>query len=382
MRYFPIKILIICILFPPLVYVFSIQLLESVIQKRYDRELDAVYAGDTRLLFDGSVRLQDAIRDNVDAFITDRKLVQWGVRLDISIKTADGVYLYPSAFGSSQEEIGVPNSIEVARENFKLLDEGLVRIVDVTIEHNTVIANAILVVCLAASILVLTFYYRRGAQLIRKEEQARQQVIDGLAVEREQSLNQLKQLESQRRQLSLRIDSMRSEIKQEREKTTAAEDVMIDEMVALEEQISEQQAQRERQLTEINELKEKLKHLEKKDEAAARQQLKSIDAVGKRFKALYKNLAINDRAVEGFIELTDEMKIKAEEVIHQLNDDPKQVQIKRKVFGKKNRETVFEVIFAYKGRLYFRTLTGNRVEVLVIGTKLSQNKDLAFLDKL
>jgi len=57
------------------------------------------------------------------------------------------------------------------------------------------------------------------------------------------------------------------------------------------------------------------------------------------------------------------------------------VQIKRKVFGKKNRETVFEVIFAYKGRLYFRKISGNRAEVLAIGTKLTQNKDLVFLDK-
>ena len=57
------------------------------------------------------------------------------------------------------------------------------------------------------------------------------------------------------------------------------------------------------------------------------------------------------------------------------------VQIKRKVFGKKNRETVFEVIFAYKGRLYFWKISGNRVEVLAIGTKLTQNKSLVFLDK-
>ena len=48
----------------------------------------------------------------------------------------------------------------------------------------------------------------------------------------------------------------------------------------------------------------------------------------------------------------------------------------------RNRETVFEVIFAYKGRLYFRNIDGNRVEVLVVGTKLTQNKDLTFLDKL
>jgi hypothetical protein len=104
--------------------------------------------------------------------------------------------------------------------------------------------------------------------------------------------------------------------------------------------------------------------------------------VKKRFDALYKNTAIHDRAVAGFFALTEALKIKAEEVIHQLNEDPKQVHIKRKVFGKKNRETVFEVIFAYKGRLYFRNISGGRVEVLVIGTKLTQTKDLTFLDKL
>jgi hypothetical protein len=76
------------------------------------------------------------------------------------------------------------------------------------------------------------------------------------------------------------------------------------------------------------------------------------------------------------------MKIKAEEVIHQLNHDPQMVTIKRKVFGKKNRETVLEVLFAYKGRLYFRNTHQNRIEVLSIGTKHTQSKDLTFLDKL
>jgi hypothetical protein len=40
------------------------------------------------------------------------------------------------------------------------------------------------------------------------------------------------------------------------------------------------------------------------------------------------------------------------------------------------------VVFAYKGRLYYRTVPGNRIEVLVIGTKLTQTRDLTFLDKL
>jgi len=102
----------------------------------------------------------------------------------------------------------------------------------------------------------------------------------------------------------------------------------------------------------------------------------------KRFKTLYKNLIVNDRAVKGFAGLTAELQLKAEEVIHQLNDDSSLVTIKRKVFGKKNRETVLEVIFAYKGRLYFRKSKEHGTEVMAIGTKHTQGKDLGFLDNL
>ena len=76
------------------------------------------------------------------------------------------------------------------------------------------------------------------------------------------------------------------------------------------------------------------------------------------------------------------MKIKAEEIVHKLNENPRLVPIKRKVFGKKNRRTVQEVIFAYKGRLYFQFTKDERAEVVAIGTKNTQNKDLEYLDSL
>lgn len=56
--------------------------------------------------------------------------------------------------------------------------------------------------------------------------------------------------------------------------------------------------------------------------------------------------------------------------------------IKRKVFSKKSRETVLEVLFAYRGRLYFRTSRDQHVEILTIGTKNTQLKDLEFIDRL
>jgi len=80
--------------------------------------------------------------------------------------------------------------------------------------------------------------------------------------------------------------------------------------------------------------------------------------------------------------LSEELKMKAEEVIHQLNEDPGLVRIKRKVFGGKGHQTVLEVLFGYKGRLYFRNTKDKRIEVLTIGTKNTQARELEFLAKL
>jgi hypothetical protein len=86
--------------------------------------------------------------------------------------------------------------------------------------------------------------------------------------------------------------------------------------------------------------------------------------------------------VDGFLDLNEELRLKAEEVIHQLNANSDLVAVKRKVFGKKNRETVLEVVFAYKGRLYFRKREDRRVEVVAIGTKNTQERELEFLSSL
>ena len=382
MSRFPIKTLILCVLLPPLVYAFSIQLLERTIQSRYTDALADIYTGDTRVLFDGSVRLKDAIRDNVEAFIADSRLPMWGVRVTISVKTSDGNYLYPNVYDDAKPELNPPDSIAIARENFRLLNDGLIKTVDLKIEHNSLFANLVLMVCVVAALSVFILFYRRGMKMVHQAELAKQEVIDNLSLEREESVSKLQDLEAHRRKLSEKIDAMKGELNHEREKASAAEDDMIEELVSLEDKISENLAEQERQNAEIDALKEKIREFEKASESKNRQRLKEVDAIKKRFTALYKNMTIHDRAIQGLVELTEDMKIKAEEVIHQLNDDPKKVQIKRKVFGKKNRETVFEVIFAYRGRLYFRKTLGNQVEVLVVGTKLTQNKDLSFLDTL
>ena len=188
MRYFPFKTLILCVLLPPFVYVFSIQLLEKTIFVRYDKMLAATYIGDTRLLLDGSVRLQDAIRENVNAFVSSLKMPDWGVRVNVTVKTRDGIYLYPNAYDNPRSDLSVVDNIAVASENFRLLNDGLIKRVDVEIEHNTLISNSILLSCAFVSLMVLFSIYRRGMRMMDEAEVAKQELIDGLAHERQESL--------------------------------------------------------------------------------------------------------------------------------------------------------------------------------------------------
>jgi hypothetical protein len=136
------------------------------------------------------------------------------------------------------------------------------------------------------------------------------------------------------------------------------------------------------QQQEIDALRDQIRQYEKARRSEEKQKVRAVEAAGKRFRTLYKKLTVHPRAVEGYIELTDDMRIKAEEIVHQLNENPDQVPIKRKVFGRKGMETVLEVIFAYNGRLYFRRRGDQRIEVLVIGTKNTQNRDLGFIKKI
>jgi hypothetical protein len=56
--------------------------------------------------------------------------------------------------------------------------------------------------------------------------------------------------------------------------------------------------------------------------------------------------------------------------------------VKRKVFLGKAALTVLESEFAYRGRIYWRRGANGKVEILAVGTKNTQPKDLAHLESL
>jgi len=382
LKFLSFKILILCILLPPILYIFSVLSIESHLRRHYTKEIKEICTGDTRPLFNGSIRLKDAINRNIDGYLQNKVLIPLGVRVNAAVTTKQNTILYPTFFDEEENSILGSNPMKVAAENYNLLEEGIVVKVDLTLEHNTLLSNTILAFYILVSVLVLYFYYKAGIKKAKQEDTEKSKKITRLLkLEKNQTKN-LKALVKIKQKLTSEISVMKKRLEKERVKATKNEEEMIKEIVALEEKFNKNLALQNTKQEEIDTLIEKIKRFEKANRKDSTQKTKALNSVRKRFKTLYKNVSINKKAINGFMDLTDEMKIKGEEIIHKLNEDPKYVQVKRKVFGKKGRTTIQEVIFAYKGRLYFRNAKGSRIEILTIGTKNTQIKDLEFLDNI
>ena len=383
MRYFSLKILCLCILLPPILYIISIQTLERYLNEKYAVEIENVYLGNTRLLLDGSIPLKDSINDNINRYLQSKILNDYGLKMDVTVSTKKGKLLYPGIFEDDRESYLPRDSSLIASENFALMNEGLTVKLDLKVEHNKLLSNAILAVFIILSLLVLYLHYRKTTNRILQEDMEKSREMSRLLELEEQTNQRLKNLDRERGSLTSELNRLKATLDDEKNKATKNEDELFDEIVTLEEKLHQNLAHQQEQQAEISNLKEQLQQYESERQKSDKKRSKASQSAGKRFKTLYKKITINDRAVEGFVELNEDLKIKAEEVIHQLNQDPGQVIIKRKVFiGKRDRKAIMEVIFGYKGRLYFRNLKDNGLEVLAIGTKNTQAREMEFLNKL
>lgn len=381
MKYLSLKFLILCILLPPILYIFSVQAIESRLKTRYTNEIEDIYIGDTRPLFEGSLRLKDAVNNNIDQYLQSKFAITWGVKVNVTVTTKQDKILYPAVF-DEEGSLLPPDPIQVAADNYSLMNEGLMLNVDLVLEHNTLLANAILAFYICLYVLLLYHYYRTGEIKVRQDDTEKSSEIARLQELEKNHSDNLKALMQDKQNLKSEIVNTKKQLKKEKIKASKNEEEMIKEIIALEDKINKNIALQNEKQAEIDTLKEKTKLFEKERRRESKQKAKAFNSTRKRFKALYKNISVNERAISGFIDLTDDMQIKGEEIIHKLNEDPAFVQIKRKVFGKKGRTTVQEVIFAYKGRLYFSKLKDNQIEILTIGTKNTQAKDLEFLNNI
>jgi len=182
MAHFPFKILIICILLPPVLYILSMQTLEGHLQTRYTKEMEEIYIGDTAELFQGSVAIRDAISRNIDQYLQSKALLAMGVKVKVTVTTKKNTILYPAVYDEDHGSTSPPPSDTIAKENFRLLNEGLLISLDLFIEHNRVLSNAILGAYILLSLLVLFGFYRASGKKMVTEAQAREAEIERLSL--------------------------------------------------------------------------------------------------------------------------------------------------------------------------------------------------------
>jgi len=380
MKYLPFKLLVLCILLPAVLTGISIQALESYLTYRYAKDIENIYIGDMTLLLDGSRQLRDVVNTNISRYLEQKALPFWAAETEVLVSSKAGTILYPPVFMGVETSILPKDNLTIARENYALINEGMVVAVNVRLGIDGLISWIIFTFFILIAVAVLYRFYRTGIKRAGDEENQKNQTIEMLKAKEEMLGSELDSLVNERVSISAELERMKAVLSSEKEKASHQEAQLFDEIVALDSKLKDITAHQAQQLKEIEALREKISDYEAELKKEERQKTKEADSIAKRFRVIYKNLIIHDRAIDGFVGLSEDMRIKAEEVIHRLNDEPEQVVIKRKVFIRKGRETVLEVLFSYNGRLYFRRTKSQEIEILIIGTKNTQVKDLEYID--
>lgn len=386
MKNFPFKILIICILLPPVCYVLTIQALERYFQTHEASTLQQILIKNNDALYEGRYTVQEEIYNNIGEYLNKNLKYKLGVRINILVKTRDDKILYPTQFSRSPDGTGKGfdfdeggmeslNYVEVAAENFDILNKGIIPSVHIEIRQNSLMANGILLSYVFLSFFFLQRVIKRRLKEAKAHEEEQESLIQRYSEQLKGAKQELEEIEEKESDYVEKIGSLR----EEKKGLSRDLDDLMEEMERLESGLDDQRKLKEDMELEVLQLKEELERVKGKIRGPKK---KKLDVTGKRFKVLYKNLAFTERAIEGFNDLIDEFQLKAEEVIHKLNEDESLVPVKRKVFGKGGKTNVLEVDFSYSGRIYFQKDSNPKIKVVSIGTKNTQEQDLAYIESL
>ena len=273
--------------------------------------------------------------------------------------------------------------------------------VNVSVPHNSLIANAILISYAAILLWGLYAYNRanqtrhqlqmavalRGRELaanrtaeIERELDSTRQRLAQVEPAEQAFTEEIKVLQSERHQLQQKLSALASREEELRGKAEQAIE-LSQEVRALEDLLEEAAGDLTVKNDEIRELEQNLKKAAKTPGPKARS--RAGESLARRLRTLYKELEIDDRAIDDMVALRDEGKqLKAEEQMKRLSEEADNVAVRRKVGGLPDHLTIFELGFAGKGRIYYTRGRQKRFRILAVGAKNSQDTDLDYLRRL
>ncbi len=391
-RLYTFRVIYVAIFVFILLYVFTIRGTEHLLQNHF-----SAIVRDAVRITNLSIPVKTQIQTRIDDRVARSRWVRWGgVQATVIVLASDGAtWIYVG--GRTVQPLPSLDLAEIAREALLLLpaqDE-----VIVSVPHNALLANAILVSYAAVLLSGLFFYNRavgrregrqlqeavaardltilRAGSIEQELEAIRKRMLELEPAEREQ----IRTLQKERESLQTKLATLAQREEELRRK--AARAVELDqERQALEDLLEEASVDMAAKDQEIRKLEKTLKRAAP-GLASTPSRSREADLLAKRFDTLYKTLEIDGRALSDLVALRDEtMKLKAEESLKRLADETENVAVRRKLGGLPPKHTVFELGFAGKGRIYYTKGSKRRFRVLTIGAKNTQKTDLDYLRKL
>ncbi len=196
------------------------------------------------------------------------------------------------------------------------------------------------------------------------------------------SAQEIRALERERADLRGKLRELAERERDLRDSASRA-DELDEERQALEDLLEEALEDVTTKESEISSLRDRLKSESKKTSSSSKGRSREADRVAKRLRTLYKNLEVDERAVADLVALGDEsQKLRAEEAMKRLDDDPESAAVRRKVGGLPPNLSIFELGFAGKGRIYYQRNEKGGYRVLLLGGKATQKADLEYLSRL
>lgn len=392
MKHLSLKVIFICVFLPPILYIFSIQGLEVWLQKSWKSDLRANLITNPEAVLKGKKSLYQEIHENIDKFLKSRPTVSLGVESQILVQTQSQKQIYPrkweqnDLFFSTKEPFPRIEQFEtqskLAKQNFEILKQDLVIKPKVHIPRNSWLAYIVLIfyIVIFSTILIYSYRFnvRQAENILNRQHQKLLNYQDLL----EDAQQRLQDTCDREKDYQDQIQDLRKELRDTDNKLQSTEESALAEIEKMEEKLRENISARQEKEAEIENLKQVISNLEQGTKTQSNKKEKQHHQILKRFNTLYRNVDFHERAIEGFLQLTQDLQLKAEERIHYLNQYYDQVKVKRKIFSKKGNVTALETEFAYKGRIYWKVESDHRPQVLNIGTKNTQKKDLAYLEKL
>jgi chromosome segregation ATPase len=194
--------------------------------------------------------------------------------------------------------------------------------------------------------------------------------------------SEVNQLRDERKTLESKLAALESRELELRDSAARASE-LGHEIHALEDLLEEASEDLENRDDAIRNLETSLKRASKDVANQEAGRAREADVLSKRYGTLYRNIEVDDRALQDIVALRDEaMKLKCEEKLKRLNDEAENVTVRRKVGGIPPHLTIFEMGFAGKGRIYYMKGSQRRFRVLNVGAKNTQNAAIEYLRKL